>query len=186
MSWTPSCDCWSHRSSGRVRLSTAPPGTREPSLSSPPPAWPAPDLFPLQSGPFSWALAVPAARPVAQVGVTFLTAPRGTCPQLLSLAPERAQASPCFWSITCPSLERPFTPSTLGMPTTCQALHPGLSGTSALLSGNIFWFPNDLSACLSVSPSLLLSVPLTPGTRDPPQIFVGQVNEDTWGRLPEE
>lgn len=62
------------------------------------------------------ALAAPAARPVARVGVTFLLAPHGIRPQLLSLAPGKApRPSPSPAGITHPSQDPAVSWAALGV-----------------------------------------------------------------------
>lgn len=82
----------------RVRLSTLPSGTHEPSLSLPPPPWPpAANLFQLQSSaPSSPGLGSTSSQASCPVGVTFLVTLHEIFPWiLLSLAPRRAPWLPC-------------------------------------------------------------------------------------------
>lgn len=158
------------------------------SFSLPPPAWPAPDLAQLQTRAPSvlpWALAAPVARPVARVEVTFLVAPQGIRPQLLSLALRRGPtASPSPGGITHPSLKHPLIPPALGAPSWSLGCTRGWLPRGLLLCCLAdIWFPCDLAACLCVSHSLLFSASLTLGTGDSQQMFVDQVNEDIWERL---
>lgn len=124
-------------------------------LFLPPPTWPAPDPLSFSSGPIlPWALAVPAARPVARVGVAFLVALQRTPPAAASDGSwEGPTASQCPRLITHPSLERLFH-RRLRTPSVCHALHSGSApwGTCAsLVTSSGF-------RSLSVSPSPLISM----------------------------